>query len=600
MHKDSGSEGESQTGRVPPAQQRPDVPDGGRRRFLGAAGGVAAVTVAGLPPLAVVGGSTRAHAGEESSGDAHIAFRKHAYAVRSAAADADFTVAIAPHPVNGDEQKYANLIGSDTRGLPHDERGEVDRAAFDATLKAYASGDPADFEAIPLGGKRKQLNPIGSLAVNLTGCVGPQFTIPPAPTLDSATRASEAVELYWQSLLRDAPLSELTNDTGNKDVLAAVDELNRLAAFNGPRRGESITPETLFRGTALYVDAADPSGQTGRYVTPPGTLTGPYISQFLLKDAPYGSQLIPARIRTAAAGTDFHTFYDEWLAIQNGIPPAKSTSFDPTPRYIATGRDLAEYVHNNPAVFWSAALLLGVGPDKANAEFGGFGIPFSKSNPYLKSKTQTGGYSTFGLPYAQSLLPVTASLAIRVAYWQKFYVHRALRPEAYGGLIHHRIANKVDAYPVHGDILNSAALARSVGKFGTHLLSHVYPEGAPIHSSYPGGAAQIAASNVTILKALFDEDATIPNPLQPDPKDPTKLIPYQGEPLTVGGELNKLAWNYGIGRDWAGIHWRSDFSASLALGEALAINVLRNERHTYREQFEKFTFTRFDGTRSEV
>ena len=181
--------------------------------------------------------------------------------VRSAAADADFAVAIAPHPVNGDEQKYPNLIGSDTRGLPHDERGEVDRAAFDATLKAYASGDPADFEAIPLGGKRKQLNPIGSLAVNLTGCVGPQFAIPPAPALDSATRASEAVELYWQSLLRDVPLSELTNDTKNKDVLAAVDELNKLAAFSGPRKDGGITPETLFRGTALYVDAADPSGQ---------------------------------------------------------------------------------------------------------------------------------------------------------------------------------------------------------------------------------------------------------------------------------------------------------------------------------------------------
>ncbi|TIV04996.1 MAG: twin-arginine translocation pathway signal protein [Mesorhizobium sp.] len=600
MHKDRGSEDESQTGRVPPAQQRPDVPDGGRRRFLGAAGGVAAITVAGLPPLAVVGGSTRAHAGEEASGNAHLAFRKHSFVVRSAAADADFAVAIAPHPVNGDEQKYPNLIGSDTRGLPHDERAEVDRAAFDATLKAYASGDPADFEAIPLGGKRKQLNPIGSLAVNLAGCVGPQFAIPPAPALDSATRASEAVELYWQSLLRDVPLSELTNDTKNKDVLAAVDELNKLVAFEGPRKDGGITPETLFRGRALYVDAADPSGRTGRYVTPPGTLVGPYISQFLLKDAPYGSQLIPARIRTAAAGTDFLTGYDEWLAIQNGNTPAKPTSFDPTPRYIATGRDLAEYVHNNPAAVWSAALLLGVGPDRANAEYGGFRIPFSKSNPYLKSKTQTGGYGTFGLSYAQSLLPATASLAIRVAYWQKFYVHRALRPEAYGGLIHHRIADKVGAYPVHGDILNSAALARSVGKFGTHLLSHVYPEGAPIHSSYPGGAAQIAASNVTVLKALFDEDAVIPNPVQPDPKDPTKLIPCQGEPLMVGGELNKLAWNYGIGRDWAGIHWRSDFSASLALGEALAISVLRNERQTYREPFEKFTFTRFDGTRADV
>jgi len=40
--------------------------------------------------------------------------------------------------------------------------------------------------------------------------------------------------------------------------------------------------------------------------------------------------------------------------------------------------------------------------------------------------------------------------------------------------------------------------------------------------------------------------------------DPTKLIPYVGPPLTVGGELNKLATNIGQGRNWAGIHFRSD------------------------------------------
>jgi len=72
---------------------------------------------------------------------------------------------------------------------------------------------------------------------------------------------------------------------------------------------------------------------------------------------------------------------------------------------------------------------------------------------------------------------------------------------------------------------------------------------------------------------------------------------YSGPPLTVGGELNKLAWNYGIGRDWAGIHWRSDFSASLPLGEDVAISVLRDERLTYREPFDGFSFTRFDGTK---
>lgn len=151
-----------------------------------------------------------------------------------------------------------------------------------------------------------------------------------------------------------------------------------------------------------------------------------------------------------------------------------------------------------------------------------------------------------------------------------------------------------------GPLLNSQALARSYSRFGSHLLAHVYPEGAPIHSAYPGGATEIASSSVTLLKAFFDENHVIPNPVQPDPADPTKLVPYNGPPLTVGGELNKLALNYGLGRNWAGIHWRSDFAASLAQGEEVAISLLRDERLTFREKFDGFTFTRFDGTKITV
>jgi hypothetical protein len=421
--------------------------------------------------------------------------------------------------------------------------------------------------------------------------------IPPAPPLASAQRAGEAVELYWKALLRDVPLSEFRNDTSNADVLAAVDELNKLSAFDGPKAGGRITPATLFRGTALYVDKSDASGRAGKYIVPPGALAGPYISQFLLRDAPYGSQNIPARIRTALAGVDFLTDYDEWLKVQNGANSGKVTQFDATLRYVTTGRDLAEYVHNNPAAFWTASLILGTPANASAPAFGGIGASLSPTNPYIKSKTQTGGSSTFALPYFQSLLSLATSRAIRAAYWQKFYVRRTLRPEAYAGLIHHRVANKVDAYPVHGEILNSQALARSFKKHGTYLLPHVFPEGAPIHSSYPGGASVIGASNVTLLKAFFDETFVIQNSVEPDAKDPTRLVPYNGPPLTVGGELNKLALNYGLGRDWAGIHWRSDFSASLALGEDLAISLLRDERPTFREAFEGFSFTKFDGTK---
>ncbi len=94
-----------------------------------------------------------------------------------------------------------------------------------------------------------------------------------------------------------------------------------------------------------------------------------------------------------------------------------------------------------------------------------------------------------------------------------------------------------------------------------------------------------------------DESFVIPNPVVPDPNDPTQVIPYSGPPLTVGGELNKLATNLAIGRDIGGIHWRSDVAAGLAVGEEVAIGILRDEKLGYAEKFDGFTLTKFDGTK---
>jgi hypothetical protein len=166
--------------------------------------------------------------------------------------------------------------------------------------------------------------------------------------------------------------------------------------------------------------------------------------------------------------------------------------------------------------------------------------------------------------------------------------------------VHHRLAGGVADYPPHDDVLRSEVFERSRAKHGTHLLPQAFPDGAPMHSPYPGGAPVVGAVSATLLKAFFDEDRVIENPVQPDPRDPTRLVPYAGPPLTVGGELNKLAPNYGAGRDWAGIHWRSDLAAAMALGEEVAIGLLREERAALREAFDGFSFTRFDGTRVTV
>jgi hypothetical protein len=175
-----------------------------------------------------------------------------------------------------------------------------------------------------------------------------------------------------------------------------------------------------------------------------------------------------------------------------------------------------------------------------------------------------------------------------------------VRPEAYGGLAHQRLANGVSDYPLHDDFLRSKVLERSRAKNGTYLLAQTYPEGAPFHSTYPGGATSVGAVTATLLKAFFDESRPMPDPVQPDPTDPTRLVPYKGPQLMIGGELNKLAVNFGFGRNWAGIHWRSDAAASMVIGEEVAISILRDERAALREAFDGFSFTRFDGSRVTV
>jgi hypothetical protein len=59
--------------------------------------------------------------------------------------------------------------------------------------------------------------------------------------------------------------------------------------------------------------------------------------------------------------------------------------------------------------------------------------------------------------------------------------------------------------------------------------------------------------------------------------------------------LNKLAANIALGRNAAGVHWRSDYTGSLSLGEKIAIGLLQEQKLTYNEPHH-FSLTRFDGT----
>jgi hypothetical protein len=589
--QDSQASSEDKLKQTPIANKRFFGSHASRRSFLGRAGLFSAASVVagvlGSPFSLKKGGDIVQATDINRRYNRPFDYRRFvdkAYRVRLEAAALQRNIPTPPHPTNGDEERYPNKIGSDSRGLPHNQLGEVKLEAYNSLTKALTTQNPNDYENIILGGTRKLVNPQGPLAISLEGINAAQIAVPPPPDLASADRAAEAVELYWQALLRDVPLSKLQNNTDNPKVLAAVEDLNRLSVFRGPKQNGRVTPQTLFRGSVNYVG----SGSSTRYVTPPGVLDGPYLSQFLLLTIPWGTQSVSPLIRTALPGNDFLINFQEWLTVQNGGSSGKTIQYDPKNRYIVTVRDLGEYAHIGGPTYVGASLIIN-----------SIGTPLNPGNPYVRSNTQVGSAATFALGHLQALLNLGTSRAIRASYWQKYYVHRILRPEAYGGLIYNNIVNKTQ-YPINSEVLNSKALADTFSTFGTYLLPQAYPEASPIHSSYTGGAAVNAGVNITLLKAFFDENFVIPSPVVPDPKDPTKVIPYSGRPLTVGGELNKLATNYAIGRGHGGIHWRSDGSASLALGEEVAISLLRDERLGYNEIFNGFTFTKFDGTRVTV
>ncbi|CEH28686.1 vanadium-dependent haloperoxidase [Aneurinibacillus migulanus] len=490
--------------------------------------------------------------------------RQKAYHIRQKAAYLQKKLPHTDHPCNGDEDSFSNKIGNYSKGLSHNPLGVVDPKAYKAFIHALKTGKPDDFERIPLGGVVKFANPQAAYAFDLAGPDSYHLGIIAPPPFSSAWEASEMAELYWQALTRDVPFADYGTNT--LTIMAASD-LSAFSKFKGPKVSGVVTTDTLFRGNT------------------PGDLIGPYISQFLWKDIPFGATTIVQRYRTTVADDDHMTSYEDWLNIQNGLSPATKNVFDSTPRYIRNGRDLGEWVHwdfTYQGLLATCLILLSFG-----------GAALDRANPYLLSRTQ-GGFITFGAPHILDLVARAARTALEAAWFQKFLIHRRLRPEEFGGHVHNHLTGAA-SYPINTELLHSQAVSQVFNKFGTYLLPMAYPEGCPTHPAYPSGHACIAGAAVTMLKAFFDELFVIPNPVVAC-SNGLSLLPYSDSSLTIGGELNKLAANIALGRDTAGVHWRSDGIEGLKLGEKVAIGILQDYKSTFNEDFDGFSLTKFNGT----
>jgi len=457
---------------------------------------------------------------------------------------------------NGDESRYPNRIASYSKGLRHDALGEVVANSYESLLHALKSVIPAAFEQIILGGDRKLTNPMAGLAFCMQGPDPGAVRMRPAPCFSSAEQAGELVESYWMSLARDIPFLQYDS---NSIIDRAVRDLRQFASFDG------VASSSIFRGDAR------------------GVCDGPFVSQFLWKAVTLGAQTVNPKIRTGPPGLDHAVTFSDWLLLQTGNTPWPSLK-DPIARYIRNGRDLSHLVHYDVLfqVFVNALYILYA-----------IGARRSRHDPYLKSETQA-GFLTFGSAHIESLLCAVVGPALRATWYQKWFVHRRSRPESFAGRLHNHVLH-LASYPFHSDLFRSNALDEIYSRNRTYLLPQAYPEGCPTHPSYPAGHAAVAGACTTILKAFFDEEDLIRQPVQPS-IDGTALVPYEGSDLTVKGELNKLAYNIAIGRNFAGIHWRSDAEESLKLGEDVAIAFLREERACLPESFQGYSFTRFDGS----
>lgn len=574
--------------------------------------------------------------------------RQRALDIRVAAAELAYGRYHPEHRSNGDEAKFSGegkYLASFTKGLPHDATtGLIENEAdFEQFVAAIESGNPNDFINTPLGPNNNPSNPVWRSAANndpaprpvrawesqgagqlftLDGPDAQAVTMPPAPALGSDELTAEIAEVYLQALLRDTPFntmmsmdltSQVSADTST--VNAQISKLNQLPWFQDAplaelsqdalqrRRGPQEL-NTVFRGVTRGDDV------------------GPYLSQFLLagnqplgddgvfspKDGyiAYGSIRIDQRVRTAIPYLDYMETWNEWLDVQNGVKLDQKGMYDTgNPyRFIATPRDLATYVHNDALyeAYLNACLMM------LNA-----GVPLDEGIPYTLNDAEDHqqGFAHFGGPHILTLVTEVATRALKAVRYQKFNLHRRLRPEALAGRL-----EKMNELPMGADELG--AMCQQLTDAGVYagdnrlaaldgssranrLLPMAFREGSPMHPSYGAGHATVAGACVTLLKAFFDHNhvlnitgegdlkAFVPKPCG-SALDTVDLA----QELTVEGELNKLASNISIGRDWAGVHYFSDYLESIRLGEAIAIGMLAEQKLTYHENF-RMTIPLFDG-----
>lgn len=326
-------------------------------------------------------------------------------------------------------------------------------------------------------------------------------------------------------------------------------------------------------------------------------------------------------------------------------------------RFIFTPRDLATYVHVDQLyqAYLNACLILLASETPFDPSFdllsGSDGRKLMvNAATQGEVDVNAGGFALWGGPHILSLVTEVATRGLKAVRYQKFNNHLRLRPEALAGRIEKSKA--IDGmYPVTcyaftkmrndlketvGAIIKCNSRPANGGE-STALLPMAFKEGSPMHPTYGAGHATVAGACVTMLKAFFDTSAVFAK-INGDAafygmstiekaRNEGKTIRYGGYrskdrgkrlefeefssecdpdaegdvagphccPLTLEGELNKLAANISIGRNMAGVHYFSDYYDSVRMGEKIALGILEEQALGYPTDHFVLSVPTFDG-----
>lgn len=514
--------------------------------------------------------------------------------------------------INGDAERYEQIgfpgFASFTKALAHNSIGLVEQSSYESLLTAIQQGTQEAFEEVQLGGGVRLLtNPLNAYSFQLLGNDAHGARIAAAPKFASRNTAIDMVERYWMALARDIRFDQYAH---SQLIADACEDLNNLGFEQ--QFGFQCLPDTIFRGPYEGCDV------------------GPHVSQFLLQDFQFGNQPIRQLQRYPKERLDYLTDFETWSKVNNGeIDPTGSDIIDGT-RYITTLRDGGQWVHldfPHQAGLWATIILLGLKTNIADA------------NPYANGDiTSSEAFGSLGGPDITLQSVLAGVWSLKHAWFQKWGVHRRLRPEVYAQRLElcrrGALGNYPDS-PLNNDKFNglfgegadvwrntnvldrilkhnqqqNLAQSRS-DQNGTWLLPMAFPEGSPTHPSYPGGHSAFVAAAATIAKAFF-ADGEFFHPKMPIDHG-QQLGDFRGPTLTIHGELNKLIANVTLFRDGAGMNWRTDGTVSgwnaafdrqgngietggNLLGEKMAISILRDIKRTYREEVGTFEFRDLGG-----